>query len=74
MVRQLLPLFLAFVLVGCADEVEKNAVKSAPLTVDEQIKRIEALEGMPDDVKARTIENLKAQKAAREAGGTPPRS
>ncbi|MGV3617596.1 MAG: hypothetical protein ACO1SV_19910 [Fimbriimonas sp.] len=53
---------------GCSDPIERSAQKGAPASVDEQIKRIENTPGMPDDVKARTIEGLRQQQAAKAAG------
>jgi len=63
MVRLALPaLLLSLALTGCSGE--KDAQKSAPLTIDQQIKNIENSRDMPDDVKAKTIEGLRQQQAA----------
>jgi len=58
---------LALVAFGCKDPAEANTQRAAPLTVDQQIAALEKRTDMPDNIKAQTIANLRAQAAGQQA-------
>ncbi len=68
MVRRVLLIgLLAVGLLGCGDKLDQNAQKTEALTPEQQIENIRKTEGMPDDVKARTIAGIQAQIDAKKA-------
>jgi hypothetical protein len=69
MVIRLLPVIaLALVALGCSqDPQEANTQRAVPLTVDQQIAALEKRTDMPEDIKAQTIANLRAQAAGQQS-------
>ena len=60
-------LILAASIVGCKDEAEKNAQRSAPMTIDQRIAELEKRTDMPDEVKQQTIASLRQQQQQQQS-------
>lgn len=54
-------IILAASIVGCKDEVEKNAQRDAPMTIEQRIADLEKRTDMPDAVKQQTIASMRQQ-------------
>lgn len=66
-VKSFLIALVAAFAIGCGNQEEASTQRAAPLTIDEQIAKIEKRTDMPDAVKQQTIASLRQQQSAAEA-------
>lgn len=60
---------LPLLLWGCADSAKANAQKQGAMTVEDRVKQIENTPGMPEDAKARAIEQIRHPQGPGRAQG-----